>query len=78
MRATRAKRLGATQAKVFDALVEHESWSEDCGWIWGTPSSTRRIMDSLVRAGVVKVEESGVGVLARRTYRPILDAGDAS
>jgi DNA-binding IclR family transcriptional regulator len=45
--------LGETQADVLDSLKRHGQWYERCGWVWDTPSGTRRVLESLVRRGLV-------------------------
>lgn len=56
------RKLGSVQSDVLAALELHGSWSRHCGWLWDTASNTLRVMNSLVRAGRVVVE-NGV-------YRP--------
>lgn len=68
---TMAKRLGRVQQRVLDLLTERRSWSESgSGWMWGTMSYTKRIMDSLVRSGAASVVRRGEGVLGTCTYYP--------
>ena len=43
--------LGSRQKNVVRALVEHGVWHRRAGWVATTPGQTRRILDSLVRAG---------------------------
>lgn len=52
------KKLGPVQRDVLQALKDHGSWSPGIlsGWLWDTPGNTKRIMDSLVRAGFARVE----------------------
>jgi hypothetical protein len=62
------KKLGRLQQEVYAALKRHGSWSLGCGWLWDTYSGTRRVLDSLVRAGyATSTEEGGSKIL----YRPI-------
>lgn len=54
------------QQGVMQALRndKHQTWSlYDYQWVWGTPSETKRILDALVRKGLV--------VLEKGTYRPM-------
>ncbi len=53
------KQIGPTQRAVLDAMCRRHGgvWSENAGWIWDTVSRTRRIMESLARAGLVRVTE---------------------
>lgn len=54
---TRKPVVGTTQLAVLGALIGHESWRGSfSGWIWGTPGETRRIMDTLVKEGLAKVD----------------------
>lgn len=78
------RKLGRVQQDVLSALREHGSWSPDVyGWIWDTASNTKRVMDSLVRAGYATVTEEQIErsmrhvggsrkyVEERTVYRPI-------
>ena len=49
--------LGKTQTSVLSALVEHKSWYAGCGWTWTTDRNTERLLDSLVRRGLVERTE---------------------
>lgn len=52
--------LGCRQRAVLDRLRRSGSWFGDrSGWLYDTPSNTKRILDSLVRRGLVR-EKSGV------------------
>jgi hypothetical protein len=82
------KKLGKVQADVLAALWEHGYWSPDyrCGWLWTTPSETKRIMDSLVNAGYAVVNEEEIAhrertiggsrgwTEDRTVYRPLFKA----
>ena len=46
--------LGRVQEHVLRALSEFGSWHPRCGWLWDTDSGTARIMESLVRRGLVE------------------------
>ena len=48
--------LGQTQKDLLNCLGERGSWHPGCGWIWSNPSTTTRILNSLVRRGLVSVE----------------------
>jgi hypothetical protein len=50
-------KLGATQQSIIGCLKEKRGWSAGCGWIWGTYSETVRVLESLVRRGIVQKEE---------------------
>jgi len=60
------RKLGTKQRDVLDSLKQHGSWYAGCGWLWDTTSGTRRVMESLVKRGLV-AKTSGPG---RITYRP--------
>lgn len=47
--------LGVNQIEVLRSLDDHDSWPG--GWYWGSPSLTRKILNSLARRGLVDVEE---------------------
>jgi hypothetical protein len=47
--------LGEKQEKVLASLRRHKSWSVKGGWIWDTPSGTKKILDSLVARGFAKI-----------------------
>jgi hypothetical protein len=65
-RFTGTNNLGETQAAMLKAVVEHHGWQEGCGWLWSTPSGTVRLLEPLVRRGVVT--KTGEGRTA--FYRP--------
>lgn len=56
------KKLGSVQQDVLAALKRYRSWSPDghVGWVWDNVSGTKRVMDSLVRAGYVTVAEEQI------------------
>jgi hypothetical protein len=56
------KKLGPVQQDVLAVLRRHGQWHRRCGWVWGTFSHTERVLNSLVRAGCVDVEDG--------VYRP--------
>ena len=63
-----SKALGKTQQSVYCCLRGHKQWSRGCGWLWDTHGGTAKILDSLVRRGLVtKTVEYG-----RDVYRPVL------
>jgi hypothetical protein len=45
--------LGVNQIEVLKALKKHGDWPG--GWVWDNPSLTRKILNSLVRRGLVEV-----------------------
>jgi hypothetical protein len=69
----RTRPLGEIQRAVIKAMRSHGgTWSEDAGWLWDTISNTRRVMESLLRRGVVRANDevfSGkFNTWTRRTY----------
>lgn len=61
----KAKSLGKLQSNVLSSLVVHKGWQERCGWVYGTPLNTRKILDTLVTRGFVRCEDG--------FYTPIQD-----
>jgi hypothetical protein len=59
------KPLGKIQSKVLASLIRHKGWQERCGWIYNTPSGTKKQLDSLVKRGFVRCEDG--------FYTPIKD-----
>ncbi len=53
--------LGVNQRGVLSSLREHGSWNYNAlnGWLWDTPSNTKKILDTLVKRDLVH-EEQGV------------------
>lgn len=56
-KAKKQRALGQKQRSVLLSLIEYKRWSERCGWVWDTPSNTKKIMDSLVARGLVHCED---------------------
>jgi len=57
-------KLGSTQKSVLRSLTQHSGfWHRGCGWLWDTYSGTERVLDSLVRRGLVdrSLRESRLG-----------------
>jgi len=48
-------KVGKTQLAVLRSLHEGNGWYAGCGWLWNTYSGTRKIMDSLVKRGLVDI-----------------------
>lgn len=58
--------LGSTQKSILQALREHGSWHNrgfGCGWVWDSRSGTQKVLESLVRRGLVVKDHEG-------TYTP--------
>lgn len=53
-------RLGSNQEAMLLALTAHGGfWHVGCGWLYGTPSLTVRVLDSLVGQGLVEAKPFG-------------------
>lgn len=63
--------LGENQRSVLHALRRHGSYFKGCGWIWTNPSGTEKILDSLVKRGLVEV---GPGQHHRKVWK-LTEAG---
>lgn len=52
------KPLGDKQKGILASLVYHKSWHRSfrCGWVWDTPSGTIKLLESLIKRGLVKKE----------------------
>lgn len=61
-------KLGTRQVAVLKALISHKGWQYRCGWMYDTPSGTKKTLDSLVKRGYVKCEDG--------FYTPIKDEND--
>lgn len=46
--------LGKNQENLLGSLERHGHWSVAAGWVWDTPSNTRKILETLVKRGMVK------------------------
>lgn len=57
--------LGENQLSVLKSL-DRGPWHERCGWLWDTPSGTRKILDSLVKRGLVAKEQTPKGTEWRK------------
>jgi DNA-binding PadR family transcriptional regulator len=60
------KPLGTDQIGFLRAMLKggaqrnaERTWSQGCGWTWGTPSQTQRVADSLVRRGLLQTTSRG-------------------
>lgn len=53
--------LGKDQESILDCLREHNGgvWYGGCGWVWSTYSATVRLLESLVKRGLVERTEKG-------------------
>ena len=62
-------KLGINQQGVLDSLRQHRGfWQAGCGWLWDTDSNTTRIMESLVKRGLVTREETPTKPVMRCGY----------
>ena len=65
------RKLGDVQIRVLKAMRDHGMWSvSGCGWHWNGRMSTERIIKTLVRRGLVKVETMNNG---RVVYTPVFN-----
>lgn len=64
---TKTRPLGENQQHVLDALKRHGSFYAGCGWVWGNYSTTVRILDSLVKRGLVSRTERRLHLQGSRT-----------
>lgn len=58
-------KIGKTQLNILESIDYHKGWYPSCGWIWDNSSSTEKILNSLVRRGLVDLNED---VRRRRRY----------
>lgn len=64
--------LGEVQKGVLSALRRHGEWSCRAGWVWDTRRRTERILESLVKRGLVeRIEEQREPVWQPARYRVI-------
>jgi len=62
------KKLGKTQLLFLQALGRHGRYYRGCGWVWGKPSESVRLAESLLRLGYLrKVEEPSRGYVYYET-----------
>lgn len=70
-------KLGRNQKAILRAMQRrHDTYSEGCGWVWDTHRGTVRLLDTLVKHGLVEtVDRRGVTVYrltdAGRSYGPV-------
>ena len=54
--------LGATQKALLSCFgkppMAHAAWYAECGWCWDGPGSTMKVLDSLVKRGLLVRHES--------------------
>ena len=69
--------LGKNQNGLLRAMQRrHSTYSAGCGWVWDTHRNTERILDTLVKRGLVDVSEVERRGQTFRVYR-LNDAGRA-
>jgi len=69
-------RLGKIQKEVLGNLAQHNDgvWYRHCGWVWECSAHTEKILDTMVKHGLVKKTKIKAGILARDGYK-ITQAG---
>lgn len=50
---TKVHSLGKAQSAMMDELLKRGLWFPGCGWSWNGASNTERIMESLLKRGLV-------------------------
>lgn len=59
--------LGSNQIGVLRSLRDHGAWfyvgTRRCGWVWSNEGGTRRLLDGLVKRGLVQVDREKVYTL---------------
>ena len=51
------RKLGINQEAIIGSLTRHGSYYPGCGWTWGSQSETEKLLNSLVKRGIVKVSK---------------------
>ena len=69
------RKLGSTQEAMLRHLREHKYWHSGCGWYWDSYKGTEKIMQSLVRAGVARLDD--VTIHGNKCYLPVKEAVNA-
>lgn len=69
------RKLGHVQRHVLSALNGWGYYYPGCGWRWGNTSTTVRVLESLVRRGlVIRTEETNSRTgRPMSVYRPVQD-----
>tara|TARA_B100000700_G_scaffold311500_2_gene393718 strand:+ start:158746 stop:159288 length:543 start_codon:yes stop_codon:yes gene_type:complete len=72
--------LGKTQLDMLNSLYRHHGWYAGCGWLWNTKSGTVRILEALLKRGLVAnvanssstgkyiLTDAGIEVLCEDSY----------
>lgn len=65
-------RLGSRQEAVYRLLCKRGLWYPGCGWYWGGQAETQRVLEGLVRRGMVLKTHEHLfdGDELVETYRP--------
>lgn len=50
------RKLGSVQRSVLESLVRRKFWYDGCGWVWDNRYGTRKVLNSLVKHGHVKID----------------------
>jgi len=67
------RKLGKIQKELLKSLKMHNYWHCACGWVWDTPSGTERILETLVRRGLVSRKEERVNDRHTRMVYRLVD-----
>jgi hypothetical protein len=69
--ARKIEALGKRQRNVLSALARHGRWNGS-GWVWTNYSTTKLVLDSLRKHGLVEIVEVTTGTDSRTTgeFRP--------
>jgi hypothetical protein len=63
-------KLGERQEAVLRSLREYGRWHQRCGWVWDSASGTERILETLIRRGLVRKRKCKVGFSTLTVYYP--------
>ena len=65
--------LGSRQRNVLSALARHGQWNGS-GWIWTNYSTTKLVLDSMIKTGLVEMVDTSTGNDLSGEYRPSAEA----
>ena len=61
--------LGKRQRNVLAALARHGSWNGS-GWVWENYSTTKTVLTSLIKTGLVEMVDTSTGTTLSGEFRP--------